>query len=63
MAVNVQKAYEVGPLIDAQPRKLRAQLPGAVVCREAGDAAPQGLHFRRAVESRESCRMRPDLVP
>src|SRR5215471_9199956 len=54
MAVNVQEPHEVAPLIDAQPCKLRAQLLGAVVRREAAEAAPQGLHFRCSVKPKES---------
>ena len=41
-------------LIDTQTRKLRAQLLGAMVRRQAGEAAPQRLHFRRSVEPEES---------
>src|SRR5438034_6802788 len=50
MAVNVQKSHEMSALIDTQARKLRAQLLGAMVRREAGEPAPQRLHFRRPVE-------------
>src|SRR6516225_10620744 len=50
MAINVQKPHEMPALIDAQPRKLCTQLLGAMVCRQAGEPAPQRLHFRRAVE-------------
>src|SRR6202022_2563331 len=41
-------------LIYTQMRKLRAQLLGAMVCREVGEPAPQRLHFRRSVEPEES---------
>src|ERR1700732_3050054 len=54
MAVNVQKSHEMSALIDAQTRKLRAQLLGAMVRREAGEPPPQRLHFRRSVEPEES---------
>src|ERR1700730_5129753 len=54
MAVNVQKSHEMSALIDAPPRKLRAQLLGAMVRREAGEPAPQRLHFRRSVEPEQS---------
>ena len=37
-------------LINAQPRKLRAQLLGAMARSEAGEPAPQRLYFRRAIE-------------
>ena len=40
-------------LIDTQTRKLRAQLLGAMVRRQAGEPAPQRLHFRRSVEPEE----------
>jgi hypothetical protein len=40
--------------IDAPPRKLRAQLLGAMLRGEAGKPAPQRLHFRRAIEPEES---------
>jgi len=53
MAVNVQKPHEMSALIDTQTRKLRAQLLGAMVRREAGEPAPQRLHFRRSVEPEE----------
>jgi hypothetical protein len=36
MAVDVQEPHEMSALIDTQTRKLRAQLLGAMVCREAG---------------------------
>src|SRR5204862_1792077 len=36
------------------PRKLRTQLLGAMVRREAGEPAPQRLDFRRSVEPEES---------
>jgi hypothetical protein len=54
MAVNVQKTHEMPALIDTQTRKLRAQLLGAMVRREAGEPAPQRLHLRRSVEPKES---------
>src|SRR6266436_4071208 len=54
MAVNVQKSHEMSALIDTQARKLRAQLFGAMVRREAGEPAPQRLHFRRSVEPEQS---------
>src|SRR6266536_5889878 len=54
MAINVQKPHEMSALIDTQARKLRAQLLGAMVRREAGEPAPQRLHFRRSVEPEES---------
>ncbi len=38
-------------LIDTQTRKLRAQLLGAMVRREAGEPPPQRLHFRRSPSS------------
>ena len=41
-------------LIDTQPRKLRAQLLGAMMRREAGEPPPQRLHFRRSVEPEEA---------
>src|SRR5260370_14321032 len=50
MAVNVQKSHQMSALIDTQTRKLRAQLLGAMVRREAGEPAPQRLHLRRSVE-------------
>src|SRR5213078_1259469 len=53
MAINVQKPHEMSALIDTQARKLRAQLLGAMVRREAGEPAPQRLHFRRSVEPEE----------
>jgi hypothetical protein len=40
-------------LIDTQTRKLGAQLLGAMVCRQAGEPAPQRLHLRRSVEPEE----------
>src|SRR5271170_2061733 len=49
MAVNVQKTHQLSALIDTHTRKL-----SAMVCSEAGEPAPQRLHFRRAVESQES---------
>src|SRR5258708_19514097 len=54
MAVNVQNPHEMSALIDTQTRKLRAQLLGEMVRREAGEPAPQRLHFRRSVEPEES---------
>jgi hypothetical protein len=54
MAVNLQKPHEVALLIDAQLCKLRAQLLGAVVRREAGEAALPRLHFRCSVKPKES---------
>ena len=54
MAVNVQKPHEMPALIDPQTRKLRAQLLGAMVRRQAGEPAPQRLHFRRSVEPEQS---------
>src|ERR1700691_2418821 len=53
MAVDVQKPHEMSALIDTQTCQLRAQLLGAMVCREAGEPAPQRLHLRRAVEPEE----------
>src|SRR5580700_2514113 len=53
MAIDVQEPHEMSALIDTQTRKLRAQLLGAMVCREAGEPAPQRLHLRRAVEPKE----------
>src|SRR5882762_4672031 len=53
MTVNVQKPHEMAALIDTQTGKLRAQLLGAMVRREAGEPAPQRLHFRRSVEPEE----------
>src|SRR6202046_4567962 len=53
MALDVQEPHEMSALIDTQTRKLRAQLLGAMVCREAGEPAPQRLHLRRAVEPEE----------
>jgi hypothetical protein len=41
-------------LIHAQTRKLRAQLLGAMVCRQATEPPQQRLHFGRAVEPKES---------
>src|SRR5205823_13693325 len=54
MAVNVQKPHEMSALIDTQTRKLGAQLLGAMVRRQAGEPAPQRLHFRRSVEPEQS---------
>ena len=54
MAVNVQKPHEMSALIDTQPRKLRTQLLGAMVRREAGEPPPQRLHLRRSVEPEEA---------
>ena len=54
MTFDVQKPHEVSALIDTQTRKLRAQLLGAMMRREAGEPAPQRLHFRRSVEPEES---------
>src|SRR6202521_5699912 len=54
MAVNIQKPDEMSALIDTQTRKLGAQLLGAMVRREAGEPAPQRLHFPRSVEAEES---------
>ena len=54
MAVNVQKPHQMSALINPQARKLRAQLLGAMVRRKAGEPAPQRLHFRRAVEAKQS---------
>ena len=54
MAVNVQKPHKMPALIDAQARKLRAQLLGAIVRRQAGEPTPQRLHFRRSVEPKQS---------
>jgi len=54
MAVNVQKPHEMSALIDTPTRKLRTQLLGAMVRREAGEPAPQRLDFRRSVEPEES---------
>ena len=53
MAINVQEPHEMAALIDTQTRKLGAQLLGAMVCREAGEPAPQRLHLRRSVEPEE----------
>src|SRR5215470_10091539 len=53
MAVNVQEAHQMSALIDAHTRKLRAQLLGAMLRGEAGEPAPQRLHFRRTVEPEE----------
>ena len=54
MAVDVQEPHEMAALIDTQTRKLRAQLLGAMVCRQAGgEPAPQRLHLRRSVEPEE----------
>jgi hypothetical protein len=53
VAVNIQKPHEMPALIDPQTRKLRAQLLRAMVRREAGEPAPQGLDFRRPVEPEE----------
>src|SRR4030081_3586549 len=53
MAINVQKPHEMSALIDTQTRKFRAQLLSAMVRREAGEPAPQRLHFRRSVEPEE----------
>jgi hypothetical protein len=53
MAVDVQKPHEMSALIDTQTRQLRAQLLGAMVCRQAGQLAPQRLHLRRSVEPEE----------
>jgi hypothetical protein len=36
MLGDVQEPHEMSALIDTQTRKLRAQLLGAMVCREAG---------------------------
>src|SRR5262245_56158319 len=58
MAVNVQEPHETPALIDAPTRKLRAQLLGTMLRREAGEPAPQGLHFRRAVEPEEAPKCR-----
>ena len=41
MAINVQKPHEMSALIDTQTGKLRAQLLGAMVCREAREPPPQ----------------------
>jgi hypothetical protein len=41
-------------LIDTESRRLRAQLLGAMLRREAGEPAPQRLHFRCSVEPKES---------
>ena len=54
MAVNVQKPHEMSALIDTEPRKLRTQLLGAMVRREAGEPPPQRLHLRRSVEPEEA---------
>ena len=54
MAINVQKPHEMSALIDTQTRKLRAQLLGAMVRREAGEPPPQRLHLRRSVEPEEA---------
>src|SRR6266480_5630432 len=53
MTVDVQKTHEMAALVDTQPRKLRAQLLGAMVCRQAAEPAPQRLHLRRSVEPEE----------
>jgi len=42
MTVNVQKPHEMAALIDTQTGKLRAQLLGAMVRREAGEVFPAG---------------------
>jgi hypothetical protein len=42
-----------GPVDRRVTGQLRAQLLGAIVCREAGEPAPQRLHLRRAVEPEE----------
>jgi len=47
MAVDVQEPHEMSALIDTQTRQLRAQLLGAMVCREAGEPAPQRLRQTR----------------
>lgn len=60
MTVNVQESHETSRLIDAPARKLSTQPLGAMLRREAGQPAPQRLHFRRAIEpekSAERCRV------
>jgi hypothetical protein len=42
------------PLINAPPRQRRAQLLGATAHGEAGELAPQRLHFRRSDETKEA---------
>src|SRR5262245_9396892 len=54
MAINVQEPHEMPALIDAPTRKLRAQLLGAMLRRQAGQPAPQRLYFWRAVEPQQS---------
>jgi hypothetical protein len=54
MAINIQEPHDMSALIDTHTRKLRAQLLGAMVRREASEPPPQRLHFRRSVEPEES---------
>src|SRR3974377_1285429 len=56
MAVYVQKPHKVSALIDTQTRKLCAQLLGAMMGGEAGEPAPQGLHFRCSIEPEQSAK-------
>src|SRR5712692_1393564 len=54
MTINVQKPHEMSALVDTQTCKLRAQLLGAMMRRQAGEPPPQCLHFRRAIEPEQS---------
>jgi hypothetical protein len=54
VTVNAQEPHEMSALINAQPRKLRAQLLGSMACSEAGEPAPQRLYFPRAIEPEQS---------
>jgi hypothetical protein len=45
-------------LIDTETRQLRAQLLGAMVCRQTGEPAPQRFHLRRSVEPEEPAERR-----
>jgi len=54
VAIDVQEAHEMSALIDAQTRKLRTELLGAVVRRQTREPASQRLHLRRPVEPEQS---------
>src|SRR5262249_52448095 len=54
MSINVQEPHEMSALVDAHARKFGAQLLGAMLRGKAGEAAPQRLHLRRAVEPQKS---------
>lgn len=58
VAVDGQKPHDMPAPSNAKACEFRAELLGTVVRREAGELAPQRLHFRRSVEPEESAESR-----